>query len=87
MTQTDLFLSKSEQLENWMRIKGYFSKAEIMAWGLRNYYLRADRTVRDFVQEGKVKRISHDECVFRGLKGKMAWYCWNEIYVDNFNKI
>ena len=75
---TDLFITKERALENWCRDKGFFSKADLMEYGLRNYYLRADRTVRDWVVEGKVKHLSKDECVFRGLRGKMAWYEWIE---------
>ncbi len=46
----------------------------IMQYGLDFYYLRASRTIRDFVQEGKVKKLSKDEVLFRGMSAKMAWY-------------
>jgi hypothetical protein len=72
--QGDLFLSKEKQLLRWCRQKGVFSKAEVISFGIRNYYLRADRTIRDFVQQGIVRKISRDECIQRNLKGKMAWY-------------
>jgi len=45
-----------------------------VAYGAKNYYLRADRTIRDFVQQGRVRKLRHEECVFRNLKGNMAWY-------------
>ena len=73
----DLFLplqTKETQLLDWCKEKGFFSKADIMNWGLKNYYLRADRTIRDFVREGIVRKISKEECVFRGLRGNMGWY-------------
>ena len=72
--ETDLFLSKEKQLLKWCRQKGIFSKAEAISFGTRNYYLRADRTIRDFVRRGIVRRISKEECIRRNLKGKMAWY-------------
>jgi hypothetical protein len=75
MTLTaDLFLTKEQALENWCRQKVFFSKADLYDYSLRQFYLRADRTVRDWVVEGKVRHLSKDECIFRNLKGKMAWY-------------
>lgn len=70
----DLFLSKEEQLFRWVKQKRIFSKAEIIAYGIGNYYLRADRTVRDFVQRGIVRKLDKTECIRRNLKGNMAWY-------------
>lgn len=72
--QSDLFLSKEKQLLRWCRQKRVFSKAEVIAFGTKNYYLRADRTIRDFVRQGIVRKIGKDECIQRNLKGKMAWY-------------
>ena len=72
--ETDLFLSKEKQLLKWCRQKGTFSKADAISFGTRNYYLRADRTIRDFVRRGIVRKISKEECIQRNLKGKMAWY-------------
>ena len=74
LQKTDLILSKEKMLENWCKQRGFFSKADLYEYGLKNFYLRADRTVRDWVVEGKVKHLNKDECLFRGLKGKMAWY-------------
>ncbi len=73
MTQ-DLFRSKKIQVYDYIKRKRIFSKADIIDWGLKNYYLRADRTIRDFVQQGIVKKFSPQECIFLGLKGRMAWY-------------
>ena len=72
--EADLFLSKEKQLLKWCRQKGIFSKADAISFGTRNYYLRADRTIRDFVHRGIVRKISKEECIRRNLKGKMAWY-------------
>ena len=70
----DKFLSKEERLLRWCRKRGIFSKAEVIAYGTQNYYLRAERTIRDFVLQGIVRKISKDECIRRNLKGNMAWY-------------
>ena len=72
--QTDKFLSKEEQLLRWCRQKRIFSKAEAISFGTTNYYLRAERTIRDFVLRGIVRKIGKDECIRRNLKGNMAWY-------------
>ena len=73
----DMFQTKEQLLEGWAKAKGFFSKADIMQYGLDTYYLRADRTIRDLVQDGKVKKLTKQECAFRNLKGKMAWYEYN----------
>ena len=72
--QADKFLSKEELLLRWCRQKKIFSKAEVISYGAKNYYLRAERTIRDFVSQDIVRRISKEECVRRNLKGNMAWY-------------
>ncbi len=70
----DSFLSKEEQLLMWCRQKKIFSKAEVITYGTDAYYLRADRTIRDFVQQGIARKLGKAECIQRNLKGKMAWY-------------
>lgn len=77
-SQDDLFDHKTEEqkLQEWCAKKGFFSTADIMQYALNSYYLRAKRTVNDFVREGKVRIISKDECIFRNLRGKMNWYEW-----------
>ena len=70
----DLFLSKEKQLLKWVRDRHVFSKAEVISYGIRNYYIRADRTIRDFVRKGIVRKIEKNECLRRNLKGNMAWY-------------
>ena len=67
-------VNKRKELLVWCKQKRVFSKADIIAYESRNYYLRADRTIRDFVQKGIVRKLDKDECVQRNLKGNMAWY-------------
>jgi len=66
--------NKRKELLAWCKQKRVFSKADIIAYESRNYYLRADRTIRDFVQKGIVRKLDKDECIRRNLKGNMAWY-------------
>jgi len=67
-------VNKRKELLNWCRQKKIFSKADVIAYESKNYYLRADRTIRDFVQEGILRKLTKDECIKRNLKGNMAWY-------------
>ncbi|MBU4376896.1 MAG: hypothetical protein KKD29_05390 [Candidatus Omnitrophica bacterium] len=66
--------NKRKELLAWCKQKRVFSKADIIAYESRNYYLRADRTIRDFVQRGIVRKLDKNECIQRNLKGNMAWY-------------
>lgn len=71
-------LSKEFKLLQWCRFKKIFNYVDIRNYSLENFYLRADRTIRDFVNEGKLKRISDEEAILRGLikKGnaRLAWF-------------
>ena len=77
-TQTDLYLTKEEQLANWMRQKGFFSTHEVMEWGNHNYYNRAPNTKSDFLGKHLIRKLDEDEKAFRGFKSKDAWYEWIE---------
>lgn len=71
---TDLFATKSEQLLFWCRQRRMFNKAEVMKWGLENYYIRADRSIRDFVNKGFIKRLNDREREQLKITGNMAYY-------------
>ena len=67
-------LSKEEKLLIWCKRKKVFSKADVIGYGMQSFYLRSDRSVRDFVQQGIVRKLDKTECIQRNLKGNMAWY-------------
>lgn len=73
-----LELSKEFKLLQWCRFKQIFNYVDIRNYSLENFYLRADRTVRDFVTEGKIRRISDEEALLRGLRkdgnARLAWF-------------
>ena len=71
---TDLFLSKRQQLLDWMKAKHTFSTHEVIAWGCQNYSNRSDRTKRDFLKQGLIRKLSDSEKGFRGFKCKDAVY-------------
>ena len=71
-------LSEEYKLLQWCRFKKLFNYVDIRHYSLENFYLRADRTIRDFVSEGKIKRISDEEAILRGLRkdgnARLAWF-------------
>lgn len=72
--------NKEEELLDWCLEKRLFNYIDIKNYSMNNFYLRAERTIRDFVTEGKIKRISDDEAVLRGLrKPGRACIAWFEI--------
>ncbi len=74
MDKAKMLLSKETKLLRWCGQKKIFSKADVIKFGSGMFYLRADRTIRDFVQAGNVRRLDRQECSSRRLKGNMAWY-------------
>jgi len=74
--QTDLFLKKRDQLKMFCLRKSHISKAEIIEWGINNYYISADRVVRKWVEQKIAKRLTKEEIKRKGIKNKagMAWY-------------
>lgn len=60
-------ITKEEELLSWCQEKKLFSYVDVMGWKPDHYYLRADRTIRDFVKEGKLRRLPLEECVLKGL--------------------
>ena len=74
MTQTDMFLTKEEQLINWMRQKKYFASHEVIQFGLSIFYIRSDRTKRNFLEKGFIKKLTDGEKAFIGYTCKDAVY-------------
>ena len=68
--------TKSDKLKLWCAQKKVFSKADLFRYGIDNYYLRAWRSVCDFVVQGLAKKLTDEECKIRGLTTAMAWYVW-----------
>lgn len=73
---TDLFMTKVAQLKRWCAKREFFNKVQLTKYGLDNGYISAWRRVDEMVQEGIIKHLDRNECAFRGLTGKCAWYRW-----------
>lgn len=71
-------MTKEEQLLEWCRMKKVFNYVDVNNYKSTHFYLRADRTIRNFVEEGKLRRISDTEAILRGLRkagrAALAWF-------------
>jgi hypothetical protein len=71
-------ITKEWKLFEWCKFKKVFSYVDINNYKSVNFYLRADRTIRDFVIEGKIRRIPDDEALLRSLRKEgnqaLAWF-------------
>lgn len=71
-------MSKKDRLLDWCNTMRLFSRVDIEHWALNNYYVSADRRVREFVNKGLIRRLSEAEIVLRGFRKKglarVAWY-------------
>lgn len=69
-------MTKKDQLKQFMRNKGTFATHEILEYGTRHYFNRADRTKRDFMAEGLVRKLSKAEKALNNWNNKDAVYEW-----------
>lgn len=71
-------MTKEQELLDWCKQKKLFSYVDVLNWKPNHYYLRADRTIRDFVKEGLLRRIPDAEAILRGLRkvgrASIAWF-------------
>lgn len=73
-------ITKEQELLDWCKEKKLFSYVDVLNWKPGHYYLRADRTIRDFVKEGLLRRIPDTEAILRGLrKSGRACLAWFEV--------
>ena len=52
------YISKKEKLLNWIKSLGVVKTSEVIKWGIRNSYNRAERTARDLATAGEIDRLS-----------------------------
>lgn len=69
--------NKKEELLKWCRQQRLFSSVDVYKYGM-NYYKSAERRVREFVEEGFVRRLPDEEAILKGLNrpgfARIAWY-------------
>lgn len=70
----DLFKSKKEQLLDYIKSIHYARTSQIIAWGVRNYCNGASRNARLLAEEGRIKRVSEEEKLFRFPETKEDYY-------------
>jgi len=59
-----------------MKFKKIFASHEVIQKGLQLYYIRADRTKRDLLKQGKIRKLTDREKEQRGYDTKQAIYEW-----------
>ena len=55
--ETDLILSKKEQILNFIRVRHYCRTSDVIKFGLSIYTTRGDRYARDLAREGRIRRM------------------------------
>jgi hypothetical protein len=73
---TDLFeiKTKKQELLDFIRLKRRVSTADVMAWGLREHYISADRKARELATEGKIRRIPDSGKTAQELMSKQDYW-------------
>lgn len=66
--QDQLFMNKQDELWEFCANKKLFSSTDVYDWGGRNFYTRACRTVREWAETGRLRRLDNQEMVFRNLR-------------------
>ena len=60
-----------------MLAKKTFATHEVVAWGTENFYIRSDRSKRDFLSTGLITKLSNWQKEVRG------WTCKDSVYEAN----
>ena len=61
----DLFKTKKELLLEFIKQRHYVRTSEVIRFGSDHFDNRADRNARQLATEGRIKRISDEEKLFR----------------------
>jgi len=72
---TDLFMTASDKFWIWCKQKKLFNSVDISRYGLTFYYLRANRSCREWCEgeHPRLRRLDREEKLRRGLwDGKNA---------------
>lgn len=69
MTQQDLFMTSSAKFWLWCKQKKLFSSVDISKYAVQFYYLRANRSVREWCEgdNPRLLRLTTHEKIRRGL--------------------
>lgn len=58
--------TEKQKLLQWIKTKGIVNSVDLRDYGMKNFYLRADRQAREFAMNGYIRRIPTDEAILRG---------------------
>ena len=73
---TDMFMTKKDELKCYLRDRRFFATHDVIEWGTKNFYTRANRTKQDFRVEGLIRTLTDDEKAALGYKCKDDVYKW-----------
>lgn len=77
-------MNKKIELLVWMKNKKIFASHEVVKWGTENFYIRADRTKRDFLEQGLIARLPEWRKELYGYKCKDAVYEANVKAIEEY---
>ena len=69
----DLFKSKKEMLLDYIKEKHYVRTSEVIKFASAHFSNRGDRDARLLASEGRIKRISDEEKIFRFNTKEDIW--------------
>ena len=75
---TDFFMSGKDMLWQWCLRKKEFNSIDISRYGYENYYICANRMIRKFTEQGKLRRLTKEEKLMRGDNSMIAYYTIKE---------
>jgi len=64
---TDLFMSKKEQLYDWMCMQRFIRTSDVVKWGVKNYCNDAPRLARKLCENEKIRRLERWEMARYGF--------------------
>ena len=68
-------LTKKDQVLEFIRQKGYAKTHEVIEFGSSIYYNRALRSAQELCAEGKIRRLTHEDKIFRFGQIKEDVWC------------
>ena len=77
-------MTKQRELLLWMLHKKVIATHEALRWGVDNFYNRVDRTKRDFMEQGLIRKLSDFEKECRDISCKDACYEISERAIKDY---
>jgi hypothetical protein len=61
----------------WIKDRRWAKTSDVVEWGIRNFYISAERVARTLAEEGRIRRATDEEKMrmFRIKMGQDVWLC------------